>query len=154
MALNIKASDKQLLPDEAVLQRIVTLVLAGFDFKAIKSQLGIPEDRLNKLLKSDAYKAMIDDAMGIELKAAKNQAVITMSRLVLKAVKRIEDALDSGDHQDALAAAKMTLKAVGLEELKEQSESNLTIILPNMTTAPKENIIEVKGVKGDDSAGF
>jgi len=66
------------------------------------------------------------------LAPALSQAKAQLARLTTKAIKAVERALDEGSARDALQAASIVLKSVGLHEEKEQqSDTSITVVLPS-----------------------
>lgn len=107
-------------------------MLTGASVTACAKQLSVTPAAVRKILDTDKYKELITVTAEDGLAPALSQAKAMLAKLTPKAIKAIENALDTGSARDALQAATIVLKSVGLHEEKEQqSDQNITVILPS-----------------------
>lgn len=122
--------------NEALTRQIATVALGGASSTEIGKQLGISPVAVRKIQSSDRYKDIVAEAAEAELGPALAKAKAQLARLSTKAVKVIEGTLDKYIEEgtggrDALAAATVVLKSVGLhEEQDKQQDTQITVVLP------------------------
>jgi hypothetical protein len=95
-----------------------------------------------QLLKSAEYEAIMKEITSGEMALTLTEAKSALGKLVPKAVRVLEKAMEEGDHSEALQAARMVFRSVGLEQgEKDAGDQNITILLPG---AEQPTTIEVK----------
>lgn len=128
--------------DEVLTRQVAAASLDGSSAMQISKNLKISYSLVRDIVASAKFKEVLEKAGEQELAPALARAKGQMARLVSKAVKAIERALDEGEHSDALKAASMVFRAVGLDEQeKKDQDTNITVVLPGGTL---DNVIEVK----------
>jgi hypothetical protein len=117
---------------EALTRQVAAILLTGASVTDCAKKLTITPAAVRRITASDKYKELITGTAEDELAPALAKAKTQLANLTTKAVKAIERALDEGSARDALQAATIVLKSVGLHEEKEaQQEQSLTVILPS-----------------------
>lgn len=125
----------------ALRSKIAVLTMAGMSAPKIQAELGLTKAEHTRLCKDPSYMALIEQMQQAENAPALNKAKARMTKLVDKAVDAIERALDSPAHGDSLKAASMVLRSLGLDEQEEQqSDTNITVVLPSGQEAKTINI--------------
>jgi hypothetical protein len=121
---------------EALTRQVATVMLTGASVTECAKQLTISPAAVRKIVASDKYKDIIADAAEAELGPALAKARGQLARLSVKAVKVVERNLDQyledgKGGREALNAATIVLKAVGLhEEGEKQQDTQITVVLP------------------------
>lgn len=140
-AKDLRSMD-QTVVDEALTRQVATIMLTGASVADCAKRLSISPNAVRTITASDRYKEIVTTAAEEELAPALAKAKAQLARLSTKAVAAIERALDEGSARDALQAATIVLKSVGLhEEEKQQQDTSITVIMPG---AAEPSIIEVK----------
>jgi hypothetical protein len=122
---------------EALTRQVATILLAGTSITDCAKQLSITPAAVRRITSLDKYKELVTATAEDELAPALAKAKAQLARLTTKAVKAIEQALDSGNSRDALQAATIVLKSVGLHEEKEaQQDTSITVVLPSGIESP------------------
>lgn len=122
---------------ESMGRQVATLALSGISVRTIGEKLKITPAAVRRIMETDHYKGLIADSAEQELGPALAKAKSQLAKLAPKAVKAIERALDEGSARDALQAATIVLKSVGLHEEKDaQQDQSITIVMPNGIEAP------------------
>lgn len=117
--------------NEALTRQIATVMLTGASVSECARQLSLSVPAVKRITESDKYKQIVADTAEDELGPALAKAKAQLARLSTKAVKAIEKALDDGGHREALQAASIVLKAVGLsEDEKQQQDTQITVVMP------------------------
>lgn len=121
----------QTVIDESLTRQIATVMLTNASVAECARKLAISPSAVKTILASDKYKEIVAKEAEQELGPALAKAKAQLARLSTKAVAAIERALDEGSARDALQAATIVLKSVGLhEEERQQQDTQLTIIMP------------------------
>ncbi len=129
---------EQTVKDEVLTRQIAAILVGSESLADCAKQLGISVSVVRTIVASDKYKTMLAEAAEKSLGVALKKAKADIARLTAKAVKAIEELLDTGSGRDKLEAAKIVLKSVGLhEEEKTQADTTLIVNLPNLGTEPK-----------------
>lgn len=116
---------------EALTRQVATVMLTGASVADCARQLTISPAAVRKIVASEKYKELITETADAELGPALAKAKAQLARLSTKAVAAIERALDEGGTRDALQAATIVLKSVGLhEETEKQQDATITVVLP------------------------
>lgn len=120
-----EATDVQELTTAA---KVAALALSGVQTQAaIAKQLGISPARVSKVVKSQAYKELIEKSVDKTLVSALDSARAEMAKLTKEAVRVIAERLKGND----LDAAKMVLKGIGLDSQDNKpQEAAINIIMP------------------------
>jgi transposase-like protein len=127
---------------EALTRQVAAVLLTGASVTDCAKQLSISPAAVRRIQASDKYKELVTETAESELAPALAKAKAQLARLSAKAVKAIEKALDEGSARDALQAATIVLRSVGLhEDEKQQQDTAITVIMPGATT---EQVIEVQ----------
>lgn len=118
--------------DEALTRQVATIMLSGASVTDCSKALSITPAAVRRITGSDKYKELVTVTAEDSLAPALSQAKLQLARLTTKAIKAVERALDEGSARDALQAASIVLKSVGLHEEKEaQSDTSITVVLPS-----------------------
>lgn len=134
--------------DEVLTKQIAAIMVSGASVADCAKQLAISPAAVRKITSSDSYKTLMAQAADEELGPALAKAKAQLAKLSGKAVLAIERALDEGGHREALQAAGIVLKAVGLaEDEQKQQETQIIVQLPNGIT--NVEAIEVKDAADD-----
>jgi transposase len=129
---------EQTVKDEVISRQIASVLVTGTSISDCAKQLGISVGIVRTIVSTDKYKTIVSEAaekhLGAQFKLYKQQ----LGKLTPKALKAIEETLDTGSGRDKLEAAKIVLKSVGLhEEEKTQADTTLIVNLPNLGPEPK-----------------
>lgn len=128
---------------DVLARRAAELFAAGATHDSVSKELKIHKVTLRAVIKSTNFDKYLADTFDEIAKPARGYAKRALSRLMPKAIKAVEDALDSGD----LEAAKIVFKSAGIEAPQEDGGKDTTIVvnLPNLTgvTTKQETIIEI-----------
>lgn len=117
--------------NEALTRQVATVMLSGASVADCAKRLTLSPNAVRTITSSARYKEIVAKTAEEELAPALAKAKAQLARLSTKAVAAIERALDEGSARDALQAATIVLKSVGLhEEEKQQQDTQLTIIMP------------------------
>jgi len=117
---------------EALTRQVATIMLTGASVTTCAKQLAITPASVRRITESDKYKELVTQTAEDELAPALAKAKAQLARLTSKAVKAIEDTLDTGSGRDKLQAATIVLKSVGLhEEQATQQDQTIQIVMPN-----------------------
>lgn len=117
---------------EALTRQIATIMLSGASVTDCAKKLTITPAAVRRIIDTDKYKELITITAEDSLAPALSQAKLMLSKLTPKAIKAIENALDTGSSRDALQAATIVLKSVGLHEEREaQQDTSITVVLPS-----------------------
>lgn len=129
---------------DAIIKRIATMYATGASTNLIAQTLNLHKNTVNKYIKHPSFMKQYEEDYAKIAAPAKDKARKELARLVPKAIKVIERNLED----DNLEAAKMVLKAIGLEQEEEsKGDTQIVVNLPNLGQEPKEvesTIIEVK----------
>lgn len=135
---------------EALTRQVATIMLSGASVAECAKRLSISPNAVRTITGSDAYKDLVKVVADEELGPALAKAKAQLARLSTKAVAAIERALDEGSARDALQAATIVLKAVGLhEDEKQQQDTMINIVMPNGI----EGVIDITPKKDDEDDG-
>lgn len=146
MTKNINNMEKTVV-DEVLTRQIAGILVGGVSITDCAKKLNISPAAVRRIIETDKYKDIVSEAGEEELAPALAKAKAQLARLTTKAVKAIEEVLDTGAGRDKLQAASIVLKAVGLSENEEkQNDGNITIIMPGGTQNTQE-VIEVENVQ-------
>lgn len=146
MTKDVRQMDKTVV-DEVLTRQIAGILVGGASITDCAKKLNISPAAVRRIIETDKYKAIVAEAGEEELAPALAKAKAQLARLTTKAVKAIEEVLDTGAGRDKLQAASIVLKAVGLHENEEkQNDGNITIIMPGGTQNTQE-VIEVENVQ-------
>lgn len=122
---------------EALTRQVATVLLSGISVTDCAKQLSITPAAVRRITASDKYKELVTQTAEEELAPALSKAKAQLARLTTKAIKAVEKALDEGSARDALQAATIVLKSVGLHEEKEaQQDTSITVVLPSGIETP------------------
>lgn len=122
---------------EALTRQIATLLLSGISVADCAKQLAITPASVRRITDTDKYKEIVTKAAEDELAPALSKAKAQLARLTTKAIAAIDRALTDGNARDALQAAMIVLKSVGLHEEKDaQQDTSITVILPGGLESP------------------
>jgi transposase-like protein len=117
--------------DEALTRQVATVLLTGASVTECAKQLSISPAAVRRIQDTEKFKELVAETAEQELGPALAKAKAQLARLSTKAVKAIEAALDGASHREALQAATIVLKAVGLhEEERQQQDTQINVILP------------------------
>lgn len=120
---------------EALTRQVATIMLSGASVADCAKRLAITPNAVRTITASDRYKEIVSTTAEEELAPALAKAKAQLARLSTKAVAAIERALDEGSARDALQAATIVLKSVGLhEEEKQVQDTAITVIMPGAET--------------------
>lgn len=144
--MSIKTKDLRSMDEtvvnEALSRQVATVMLSGASVADCAKRLSLSPNAVRKITGSDRYKDLVKVVADEELGPALAKAKAQLARLSTKAVAAIERALDEGSARDALQAATIVLKAVGLsEDEKQQQDTSITVIMPG---AAEPTTIEVQ----------
>ncbi len=132
---------------EILTRKIASLLLVDPNMPATKiaSELGISRFQVKRITDSDFFKNLIETTAETTMQVAVNQARHSISQLLTQAVRTIKYHLD----KNSLEAAKLVLKSTGIDqgEEKQQSDTNLTVVLPS---GLQEKVIEVINVENKE----
>jgi hypothetical protein len=118
--------------EEALTRQIATIMLTGASVTDCAKKLTITPAAVRRIIETDKYKELVTVTAEDSLTPALSQAKLQLGKLVTKAIKAVERALDEGSARDSLQAATIVLKSVGLHEEKEQqSDTSITVVLPS-----------------------
>lgn len=108
--------------------KIAALALSGVSSQsAIAKQLGISPARVSKVVRTEAYKELIQKSVDKSLVSALDDTRTQMAKLSREAVRVIAERLKDND----LDAAKMVLKGIGLDgQDGKQQDAAINIIMP------------------------
>lgn len=121
-----------LVVQEALTRQIATIMLSGASVTDCAKKLTITPAAVRRIIDTDKYKELITITAEDSLAPALSQAKAQLGKLVTKAIKAVERALDEGSARDSLQAATIVLKSVGLHEEKEaQQDTSITVVLPS-----------------------
>lgn len=120
-------------------RQLAAVMLDGTSVTQAAKQLGLPLATARRIVKTDGFKFLVSKVGEDELGPALAKAKSKLAKLTDKAVRVIENQLD----QDNLEAAKMVLRAVGLEKQEEKQEQDtlIQVVLPGVSE-PKTIIQE------------
>lgn len=142
MTKNIGNMDKTVV-DEVLTRQIAGILVTGVSVTECAKRLALTPAAVRRITDTDKYKEIVSEAGEEELAPALAKAKAQLARLTTKAVKAIEEVLDTGAGRDKLQAASIVLKAVGLHEEEEKtSNGNITVIMPGATNN-EQHVIEV-----------
>lgn len=128
--------------EEALMRQVAALELVGMSQREIAKQLGVAATAVAKAKDSPRYMEIASEGAEREFGPALVRARAKMSKLLDKAVARIEKVLDSGGDSDGLKAASMILKVTGLEQQEQKTaDTSIQVFLGN-SDEPK--VIEVE----------
>jgi hypothetical protein len=133
---NVAAMDEAVV-SEALTRQVATVALTGASAAVIARQLTISPAAVRKIQAMDRYKELIAETAEEELAPALAKAKSQLARLSVKAVKVVERNLDQyledgKGGREALNAATIVLKAVGLhEEGEKQQDAVIQVVLPS-----------------------
>lgn len=127
------------IPDaekEAIYAKLAIMIANGSSITQAAEHLGIHKNTARKFVKDPNFLKRYEDTLNEVVAPAKDKARREIARLVPKAIKVIENNLDD----DNLEAAKMVLKAVGVEqeENQDKGDTNIVVQLPSLGGAPVE----------------
>lgn len=118
--------------DESLTRQVATVMLGGASVAECAKRLSLSPNAVRTITASDRYKEIVAKTAEEELAPALAKAKAQLARLSTKAVAAIERALDEGSARDALQAATIVLKSVGLhEEESKQQDTTIQIVMPN-----------------------
>lgn len=131
-------------------RRAAELFAAGATHEAVSRELKIHKVTLRAVIKSTNFDKYLADTFDEIAKPARGYAKRALSRLMPKAIKAVEEALDNGD----LEAAKIVFKSAGIEAPSDDGGKDTTIVvqLPNLTgvITKSETIIEIPKESKDE----
>lgn len=112
--------------------KVAALALSGIASQAaIARQLGISPARVSKVVKSDAYRELIQKSVDKSLVSALDEIKTGMARLSKEAVRVVMEELKNNN----LEAAKMVLKAMGFDNGENKTQdASINIIMPGAET--------------------
>ena len=115
--------------NETVIKKAAAMAAAGVTKAEIGRQLGLSQYWRTKLYKDELFKKTVAEIGEDAVSSAKAFTRGELSRLAKKAVTAIEKNLD----KHSLEAAKTVLRALGLEQAKEDDnkQGGFTLVLAN-----------------------
>lgn len=123
----------QVIQDEVFTRQIAAACLDGpkLSHSDIARQLNISPALVRKIVLSPRFREIVEEAAEETLKPALARARWRMAKLADKALNVIEQNLDDGNLQAALAV----LKGIGMDQTQEKtSDTHLTVVLPGAKT--------------------
>lgn len=118
----------------ALMKKLAALELAGVSRAQAAKELGIGIQVARTLQSKQEYKDLLSVAN--DEKAAEELSLVKtrLAKLATKAILAVEKALDEGAHREALQAANVVFKAVGIDtpEKNDGAGAPINIILPNV----------------------
>lgn len=117
-------------------KQVVAMAISGLPANEIAKKLSISKAAVLKIQATENYKDIVTHAGEKDLAPVIAKAKHKLAYLAEKAVRVVEKAMDSaldgtGSMREGIAAAQLSLKAVGLhEEQDKQSDTQITVVLP------------------------
>ena len=126
--------------EQVVAKSLAAAMLDGTPVTQAAKLIGIELSVARRISKSDTFKDLVSQIGNDELTPALAKAKSKLAKLTDKAIRVIEHQLDANN----LEAAKIVLKAVGLDqqEEKKDQDTNITVIMPG-DRSPKHVDVEV-----------
>lgn len=127
----------QALQDEVFARQIAAAFIDGpkLSYADVARQLNITPALVRKICLSEKFKELVADASTGVLQAALDRARYRMAKLADKAIDVIDQNLDDGNLNAALAV----LKGIGMDQKEEKTtDTVLNVILPGASPVPKE----------------
>lgn len=114
--------------EESKSKLIATLAFSGLTTTEIAAKVDMSEYRVSRLMKEPEFKALLKASAEDMIADSANIWKGAMWKLIPKALKVIEKALDEGE----LEAVKLVMKSVGVEKTEvAPSGGTLQVILPD-----------------------
>lgn len=138
---NINNIDKTVV-DEVLTRQVATIMATGATVGQCAKQLNISNAAVKRITSSAKYREIVLKSAEVDLAPALAEVKSKLSKLSSKAVRVLEKAMDRAVEdgegvREALEAAKVVLKAVGLSEEKEtQQDATINIMLPGGIEVP------------------
>lgn len=139
----------QTVIDEAIARQVATHALGNKGVAEIAKLLAITPASVRTIQASERYKELVSATAEQELGPALAKAKAQLARLSSKAVTVVEKTMDmfiadGKGARDALAAASVVLKSVGLhEEEDKQQDATINIVLPTGVGLNETKTIDV-----------
>jgi hypothetical protein len=124
--------------NESLTRQVAAILLTNVSVTQCAKQLAITPAAVRRIIESPRYKELVETTAEEELGPALAKAKSQLAKLTTKAVAAIERALGpEASNRDALQAATIVLKSVGLHEEKEvQQDTQINIVMPTGVEVP------------------
>lgn len=117
---------EEVVLNEVITRQVAAIAITGASAAEIARQLNISPSSVRRIFELDKYKEIV-----IEVAKA------GFPKLLGKALRAVEDVLDTGGSRDKLQAATIVFKAVGLaEEEGKPQDTQIIVQLPNGIETP------------------
>lgn len=128
---------------EILTKQVAAALIGGATQSEAAKQLAIPLSTVRRIAATPEFKELLAKVGDEELAPVLAATKTKLARLANTAIKVVEYHLKENN----LEAAKLILKAIGLEKPEEQrvGDTTLTVVLPG---ASETNVIEVDSEKG------
>lgn len=129
--------------NEVLLKRAAALSVVGTTVDKICTELAISRLQYEKLVSDPRFDELIT-RIGEDDEKSFLETRRSIRKLVAKAIKALDEALDKG----SLEAVKIVFKSIGLDE-KEQdrADASVTVILPGAAPSDAARVIDITDTK-------